>query len=99
MRIMKSMSCITTLILAMCSCGKHDPADYKYLIGKTESYVLGQLGDPDKVAHYDSTTIDPSKHSASEVKKFDQTTTTKHLEYGDIIIKINLSGNVHEVTK
>lgn len=90
---------IVILMLTVCSCGKSDPSDYKYLIGKTEAYVAAQLGDPDNVAHYDSATIDPSKHSASEVKKFDETTTAKHLEYGDIIIKINLLGNVHEVTK
>jgi len=79
------------------SCGANKASDLQHLAGKNEAEVIAELGEPDSVAYCDSGTINEDEHSAAEVNVFYERTKDRHLEYGAIIIEINLTGRVFSV--
>ena len=81
-------------LLASCTDTSQRPKDLNTLIGKDKEYVLKVMGEPDAKGKYDTTILDPRKHTQAEIDQWWESTPQSSLDYGDVRIQFNVHNKV-----
>ena len=81
-------------LLASCTDTSQRPKDPKTLIGKDKDYVLKVMGEPVSEGHYDTTILDPRKHTQAEIDQWWESTPQSSLDYSDVRIQFNVHNKV-----
>lgn len=76
-----------------------DVQDLNAMLGKSSAEVVHNLGEPDRRAVYNTAIIDPTTHSAGEVKNWLEMTPQHEFIYGDWCIRFNQLDVAFEVVK